>query len=311
MNDPIHVAYCFDRHYRQHFGAAVTSLALNAGADTERLHVHLVTDAVDDTLNRQIDQLRHTFRAQFTQYSPSAQQLTEMAALPHWLPTLPHVSSFAYARLLLPHLLPQSIERVLYLDADTIVRRSLAELFETPLGGRSTAAAPDPYDEDLRKQTGLPRYFNSGVLLMDLARWRAQDIGRRCLIFAHEQRSRLIFGDQCALNHVLRDDIEPLHSKWNHAVQPGDPRSGDGSGDIVHFVGSTKPWQAWYEHPAGELYWRYLNVSPWSGAQAETPVTVEQAFRLARLERDRGRFTKAMEMYDLALVTLSGAKGRS
>ena len=77
------------------------------------------------------------------------------------------------ARLLVDRLLPESVSRVLYLDADTLVIGSLRELWETDLEGCPLGMVAEPTANHARKKDlGLENmsYFNSGVLLIDLAR---------------------------------------------------------------------------------------------------------------------------------------------
>ena len=80
-----------------------------------------------------------------------------------------------YYRLLAPRLLPDTIEKVLYLDSDLIVRKSLAPLWNTDIADRPLAAVPDYIGGTAGRDLGLPdgtKYFNSGVLLMNLQYWR-------------------------------------------------------------------------------------------------------------------------------------------
>ncbi len=78
---------------------------------------------------------------------------------------------------------PRSIEKVIYLDCDMIIRRDLTALWEMPLAGHVLAAALDP-GYDLGFVPGWPSdtpYFNSGVMLVDLARGGRRELAKpRC-----------------------------------------------------------------------------------------------------------------------------------
>lgn len=104
------------------------------------------------------------------------------------------------------------VQRVLYLDADVLVRRDLRELWDTDLGEHSLAAASDvgcPMGHP-----GIPRgeYFNAGVLVVDLARIRTtlRDLETRCREMAHSR-----FREQDALNVHFKTDWVPLSLAWN------------------------------------------------------------------------------------------------
>lgn len=176
--------------------------------------------------------------------------------------------------LLLPEVLPSNLERILFLDADLLVLEDLASLWETPMGSHVVAAAPDaavprcsgPRGVKGWRKFGIPReaaYFNAGVLLVNLVRWRQREVSKRVRHYFETTREPIDFLHQEALNAVLWDDWQPLHPRWNLLAslagrsyerpsseawrQPG----------IVHFAGRMKPWRA----PIGGPFNRpYRNV---------------------------------------------------
>ena len=104
------------------------------------------------------------------------------------------------------------VQRVLYLDADVLVRKDLRELWSTDLRGRSLAAAPDvgcPMGHP-----GVPRgeYFNAGVLVVDLARTRStlRELETCCREMTHAK-----FREQDALNAHFKTDWVALSLAWN------------------------------------------------------------------------------------------------
>ena len=89
------------------------------------------------------------------------------------------------------------VERILYLDADTLVRKSLKTLWDVDLGGKCLAAAPDigfPMGLD---ETRRSPYFDSGVMLMDVAKARLDMKELRKLV---SQMKNAKYKDQDALN---------------------------------------------------------------------------------------------------------------
>jgi lipopolysaccharide biosynthesis glycosyltransferase len=162
--------------------------------------------------------------------------------------------------LLIPEFLPPTLERVVFLDADTLVLEDLANLWETPLGRHVLAAAPDgavprcsaPRGVKGWQAMGIPPdapYFNCGVLIMHLERWREREVTRRAHRYLETTREPIDFLHQEALNAVLWDDWQPLDVRWNllaslagrsHASPAPEPRRPG----IVHFAGRLKPWRA-------------------------------------------------------------------
>ena len=126
-----------------------------------------------------------------------------------------------YFRLFLDKLIPEHINRVLYLDSDILVTGRIEELWATNLDDYVLAAVVDAIgDKDLsvREKIGLAntsRYFNAGVLLIDLDRWRSERLGERALAFAIEHPELITWWDQCALNYAVDGRFKELAKDWN------------------------------------------------------------------------------------------------
>lgn len=189
-----------------------------------------------------------------------------------------------YARLLIAALLPRELDRVLYLDGDILVRGDIGDLWTTDLRGRTVGAVMDLPRYPFNRKLGLPAdalYFNAGVLLIDLQRWRELKIGERSLAVAREHPDRLTWSDQCALNLVLHDDWRVLERIWNfqsmdvgrivnghirfNSVDPGRLAAAR----LVHFNGRSKPWHYLNDHPLKPDYLRYRSRTPWPLVQFE------------------------------------------
>ena len=183
-----------------------------------------------------------------------------------------------YARLLIGDLLPPELERVLYLDGDILVRGDIRELWTTDLRGRTAGAVVDLPRYPFNLKLGLPSdapYFNAGVLLIDLQRWRQLRVGERSLAFAREHGESLTWSDQCALNLVLHGDWIVLDRVWNFQsldvarIVNGHMRFGKvdharlAAARLVHFNGRSKPWHYLNDHPLKSEYLRYRTRTPW------------------------------------------------
>jgi lipopolysaccharide biosynthesis glycosyltransferase len=205
-------------------------------------------------------------------------------------------STAIYYRLYLPSLL-QSLSRIIYLDADTVVLRDLAPIFDLPLNDFPLVAMPDyalyyfelmsaiPVGERrrpvifyLRNMLGIEyrgpsSYFNSGVMLLNLDAWRTLDITARCVAFI-ERFDYLQWPDQDALNVICGQRFLALDARWNafarwcEAPSPLGPSNAltalqnDWVHDpwIVHFSGDCKPWKADHFRTVHDhLFWRYLD----------------------------------------------------
>ena len=206
-------------------------------------------------------------------------------------------------RLLLPDLLPVEVKRVLYLDSDTIVLSDISELLAADIGGAAVAGVRDLEESAMMRAFGYGSYINAGVLILNLEAWRRHDYGRRCVAHAQQNPERVLYADQCCINTVLAGDVAFLEPRWNGflrvATREQPEKAPVRDAQILHFVGADKPWQNWFDHPLGKYYWTYLEASPWAGAAADPPVTVDNHYSLARKLAAFNRHAEACEVYEI------------
>ncbi len=196
-----------------------------------------------------------------------------------WLNSFkPKLSPAVFARLLIPTILADENDRLLYLDCDMIVLRSLRPLFEVDLGGCPVAATKDieethpangPRGPRLPFPAELP-YFNSGLMLFDLPKWREQNITQAVYDVFEREGERLSWIDQDALNMALVGRWKGLDPTWNVHPKIAAKLGGYDSARIIHYTSMAKPWSRECEHPQQELYLRYRQQTPWAGRRLET-----------------------------------------
>jgi len=180
--------------------------------------------------------------------------------------TLPHLSKMTFARLLIPDILAADVKKVLYLDVDLLILADLGPLLEMDLDGKAMAAVHDRGDAKMKRGDpdfdNLPRvqdYFNCGVLLIDIERWRQEQVPQRALAFL-ESHPRTPFGDQDALNVATDGRWKILDPKWNfqrHALESLAQMNPAQRPYIVHFVMAEKPWIARMLNVNAAFYDRY------------------------------------------------------
>jgi lipopolysaccharide biosynthesis glycosyltransferase len=170
-----------------------------------------------------------------------------------------------YYRILAPHLLPMNVGKVLYLDSDLIVRYPLKELWDTDLADRALAAVIDG-NTGRAAELGLPagaKYFNSGVMLINLDFWRRYDIESKVIDFIKHNPNRLEHWDQDALNAVLAGSWTELNARWNvqyEAIIKGPPIY---DAAVAHFCGDVKPWHWSKDYTFRNEYRVYRQKTPW------------------------------------------------
>lgn len=185
------------------------------------------------------------------------------------LETIGHISRMTFARLVLSDLLPASVRRVVYLDGDLLVLRDLKALWHADLGGACVGAVRDAWiDLVLQDRSahgasapadipGVKRYFNAGVLLIDLDRWRADGIGSKALQYLAEH-PRTPYADQDALNVALDGNWALVADEWNFQGHISTRISKmQRPPAIVHFITGAKPWMREHGTPNERLWDSY------------------------------------------------------
>lgn len=192
-------------------------------------------------------------------------------------PVLNRLSKATYYRLLIGEILPQSVDRLLYLDPDIVINRDLSEFYNTNLGDNVIAGCGHLYgfNEFVNlarlgiKRTKQTRYINAGVLLIDLKKWREAVTVKQILAFIQKNIRILFLADQDVINvlfagRMLSSDerIYNLDEKTLvhfEAKSAGDKRIDIGwikkNTVIIHFNGKHKPWnEPDYKGRLGEFY---------------------------------------------------------
>jgi len=197
------------------------------------------------------------------------------------LPTHEWINTTTYLRLFIPEIVPAGHDRALYLDSDLQVEASLTDLWTEPFDGHALAATRAYGTPYVSSPLGITKYrelgyapdtpyFNAGILLFNLDRWRDENLSEQVLQYLRDYHEHVQMVDQEALNAVLADDWKPLDLKWNvmsHLVNFDDwddspfkervrPRREEllDAPYIYHFAGGSKPWQIACNHPA-QLEW--------------------------------------------------------
>jgi len=163
----------------------------------------------------------------------------------------------AYLRIFAPRVLQSEYRRMIYLDADMFYQRGdLSRLMEIDMAHHAIAAVRDlpqirkPYriNKDIREITGEHfKYFNSGMLLIDVKAFTEQRIDHQVLELAAELGDRMLAHDQTALNLVLRGDWLEINPVWNFIFTHQTAYySGFFDVCIYHFCGRRKPFKGTY-----------------------------------------------------------------
>ncbi|ASN13124.1 glycosyltransferase family 8 protein [Latilactobacillus sakei] len=123
-----------------------------------------------------------------------------------------------YGRLFFDRLIPENIQRLIYLDCDTLIEENLRELWVTDLGENTIGIARDAFSDRYKKLLGLEKnseLFNSGVMIIDRGSWNEKRIEDKIIDLLTEKRGRISQGDQGVIDVIFQNDAKILDPKWN------------------------------------------------------------------------------------------------
>lgn len=190
----------------------------------------------------------------------TSRALRQVSGIPrgHW-----PLSTFS--RIFAPELLAPSEDRMLYLDGDIVVNGSLRDLLTVPMNGCSIAAVPGGRGQNERLGLGDDYVdFNAGVLLVDLAEWRKQDVTKRIIEWVRQNSLTLKYPDNDALIALCGNQFAYLQDYYNYTGHGG--RRWSVSLDkmrIIHFTGTRKPDFSDCTHPAKPIFMRHRQNTAW------------------------------------------------
>jgi lipopolysaccharide biosynthesis glycosyltransferase len=303
----IPVLFCTDSNYWQHLGATLASLLVSNARHQFRIMVCSIhADPENETKIGSIAAECGNATVEYIRFTPTREVF----------PISGHITLGAYLRLFMTEYVDPAVEKLLYLDCDLILRKDIEALWAADIDNYLAAAALEPYIEG-HQAVGFTRddlYFNSGVMLINLARWRSEKLLERFIACSNQKYSALRYWDQDILNSVLRGQVAFLNPRWNfqpiHAEMlpeklgltrdeffsiRRDPA-------IVHFTTKDKPWKYLPEPQYKRYYWEALSLTPWKGVApvGHSPLNVvHKVLKMKRLKQ-QVRLHGAQGMYLLS-----------
>ncbi len=262
--------FCINASYAKHVAVCIVSLLEN----NPDAFFELVVVSTGD-LGGEAAKLRRTVAA----YSNCTLKMKRLAAdAGRHLPIRGHYSIDNYTRLWVTDFFADSVSKVLYLDSDMVVVGDVTRLWQMDMGNAIIGAVTIP-GSDRCAAFGIPEsygYFNSGVLLMDLAKWRRENVFPKLMDYLGNNAEKIVDADQDVLNACLYDRRLDLPYIYNvispfyfthHPLGLTDAAVETVRRDaaIVHFNGASKPWSYMSHHPRRADYWRYLAHTEWRG----------------------------------------------
>lgn len=199
------------------------------------------------------------------------------------------ITRATYYRLFLTEILPETLDKVLYLDGDCVCRHSLLPLWETDVSNDAVGVVFDESEGNIEYYNRLKYpfelgYFNAGVLLVNLDYWRKQNVLKTFVDFIAYHSDRIRWEDQDVMNVVFQDKklyvpakynfqsgFLRKNAKWDYWKYENELNEAKVDPVIVHFSTKEKPWFTYtrHPHPFSSTFYKYQNQTKWRGIRLE------------------------------------------
>ncbi|OCG36236.1 MULTISPECIES: glycosyltransferase family 8 protein [unclassified Gilliamella] len=264
-NNIIHIAYCTDSNYLEHVSVSIQSIILNNLNEKLQFHVFLYNAKKDD-----IERLKETSKSIVTYEIKQ----TDLDRYRHKF-TTNHINKSTFIRLMVPRLLSDNVEKLLYLDADVLCFSNISAISDIYIDNFVCAVGLDSIKEETNANSSRLKltsndYFNAGVLYINIPNWIKLNIEEKTNEILFKNNS-LKYADQDALNITLQNHIKIIDSKWNYLFTWMTEQQKEeffyNKENLPYFVHFTGPRKMWYEEHNGlaqDLYNFYKHFTPWA-----------------------------------------------
>ena len=282
----MNILYQSDNNYAPYMGVSICSLLEN-NKEAGSINIYIIDDGINGDNKEKINSLSLKYPAKIS-YLTGDILLEDADLVKTFEYTQFRKNTHSYFKMFIDRLLPDLNERIIYIDCDTVVEGDITGLESIDLKGRAIGMVQDSLVSSVKTSVGMDdteRYYNSGVILIDLKRWKEINCSDR--IYKHIRDIRT-YGtvDQDVLNVELHDEIstlpvrynlQPVHMDYSYrqysrVYKHKEPyynseeiKEALKDPGIIHFLRyiGESPWHEGNVHPATPYFDKYLKISPW------------------------------------------------
>jgi len=251
-NNVVPVFFASDKNYVPYLTIAIKSL-VNFSSPRNQYNIYILTNDVKEEDITEIRALeRNNVDIRIIDVNEKIEDIKHKVALRDYY------SVSIYFRLFIPTMFPQ-YDKAIYLDSDIVLNADIAKMFKVDIGNNYLGAVLDEVvysSEDFvyyaREALDLTekQYFNSGVLIMNLKKFRENDIENNFYEWINNDTLTAVAPDQDYLNCVCKNSVKYLHPGWNK--MPMGREFADNELFLIHYNMFMKPWK--YENIMFEKY---------------------------------------------------------
>lgn len=281
----MNVLYTCDNNYIWLMGISAISMFEN-NKEIDNLHVYLLGENISDENKKVLKEIECKYSRVITVIDVPRIDIPEVLVSARW-------PLSAFTRLYAGDLLPTYIEKVLYLDCDTIIKGDISELERWNAEGKVFWGIKDCIGKEYKKNIGISAdglYVNAGVLLMNLPELRKIDIKQKLNAYMAKYQRLINYADQDVLNGAFSGsigvlppqydvmtiaatysyrDIQKLRRPTNYYSEE-EIRGAVADPVLIHYTTNmltVRPWFSNTNHPFAGEFRKYKRISYWKDRQ--------------------------------------------
>ena len=252
QNKTVPVFFASDKNYLPYLTVAVKSL-VNKTSENNNYNIYILTN---DLTNEDIHEMKELEKSNVSinvvDVNPKIESIKSKVALRDYY------SVSIYFRLFIPTLFPE-LDKAIYLDSDIVLNRDIADMFNEEIGNNYLGAVLDEtvytnkdfiYYVNEALDVSEKQYFNSGVLIMNLKKFRDNDIENDFYRWVNSYDFGTVAPDQDYLNCISKNKVKYLELGWNK--MPLGEVLPDEKLYLIHYNMFFKPWK--YENTMFDTY---------------------------------------------------------
>lgn len=264
MNKEIPIFFTIDNTYAPYLTVAIKSIIENASKEYNYRIVVLYQDLTVENMNKISKLSNEKFKIDFIYMKDEFKLITNR--IENCYVRLDYFTLTIFFRLLIPDMFPE-YDKGIYIDSDVVVPGDISELYNTELGDKLLGVCNDKsiidikiFTDYIENAVGISKYkyFNSGVLLMNLKELREKGFSKRFFDLLEKYHFDCVAPDQDYLNAICKDNVVYLNECWD--AMPAKGQEMQKNPKLIHYNLNDKPWcydGIQYE----EYFWKYAKMT--------------------------------------------------
>lgn len=292
-DNAFNIGYGIDNNYVQPMGVSMTSIVINN--PKKKIIFHVFIDCIDKNNKEKLKQFAIDNKTIIIIYFIDTKIFNDFSYTNHF-------SKATYNRLLMPQILENVLDKIIYIDADVQCFGKLDEIFTISLANKLAAVVPDIKVVRQRQIAFLQLknavYFNAGFMYINIPMWNKENISEKTMKVAFENRDRFNWQDQDALNVVLDGKCMYLDKRYDYLLDlKYKTVSIPENAVFVHYVGRYKPWDKWCLNPLRNKFLDIEKISLWKNTPLSKPNSYKTMKRMGYSNMIYGNYLTGIHWY--------------